>query len=38
MVMEQGRLVEYGSPSELESKVGGVYAEMMKKHQKEMLK
>ena len=38
MVMEQGKLVEYGSPSELENKSGGVYAEMMKKHQKDMLK
>lgn len=38
MVMEQGRLVEFGSPSELEAKVGGVYSEMMRKHQKEMLK
>ena len=26
MVMEQGRLVEFGTPAELESRAGGVYA------------
>lgn len=38
MVMEQGELAEFGSPKELENRKGGVYSEMMKKHQQEMLK
>ena len=33
MVMEQGKLVEFGSPSDLENKSGGIYSEMMKKNQ-----
>jgi ATP-binding cassette, subfamily C (CFTR/MRP), member 1 len=37
MVMEHGRLVEFGTPEELEAKAGGVYSEMMRKNQKEML-
>jgi ATP-binding cassette, subfamily C (CFTR/MRP), member 1 len=37
MVMEHGRLVEFGPPAELEARAGGVYSEMMRKHQKEML-
>jgi ABC-type multidrug transport system fused ATPase/permease subunit len=37
MVMEQGKLVEFGSPKDLEARVGGVYSEMMQKHEAEML-
>ena len=38
MVMDQGKLAEFGHPKELENRSGGVYSEMMKKHQQEMLK
>ena len=37
MVMEQGKLVEFGSPADLEAKQG-IYSEMMRKNQSEMLK
>jgi ABC-type multidrug transport system fused ATPase/permease subunit len=30
MVMEQGQLVEFGSPQELETREGGIYAEMIR--------
>ena len=33
MVMEQGKLVEFGSPADLEAKQG-IYSEMMRKNQK----
>ena len=38
MVMEDGRLVEFGSPDELQDKKGGIFSEMMLKNAEEMLK
>jgi ABC-type multidrug transport system fused ATPase/permease subunit len=37
MVMERGELVEFGDPTELEGRAGGVYARMIRSHEKEML-
>lgn len=31
--MHKGELVEFGSPSELENKRGGIYSQMMKKYE-----
>lgn len=36
--MEQGKLVEFGTPSDLKNREGGIFADMMKKHSKDMLK
>jgi ABC-type multidrug transport system fused ATPase/permease subunit len=32
LVMENGKMAEWGSPGELETKDGGMYAEMVKKN------
>jgi len=37
MVMDQGQLVEFGDPNDLERKAGGMYSEMIKRHDKDML-
>ena len=37
MVLEQGKLVQFGSPKELQSEIGGTFAEMMKKNKKDLL-